>query len=200
LSVSNSGFIVSKLSTSALFSTPQQIPWSELSDSDSVLSFSISGSVPKVPESLVKLESLVDLLSRLGNSLSLESLFWVFFFLPIGVCFCFLVFVLPVLVLFLARLCSLPCLVFQFNSCSSIFLWLYNDNYCPILHSGLRFHVITTSGDFSLLFPLALHESSWASMSLCLSCLAPWSRICDISHSDLLIDQNIITTYPTKSA
>ena len=74
-SVSNSGFTVSKSSTSTLFSAAQQIPSLELSDSDSVLSFSISGSIPKVPESPVKLESLVDSLSRLGNSLSLESLF-----------------------------------------------------------------------------------------------------------------------------
>ena len=102
------------------------------------------------------------------------------------------------LVLFLVQFCSLPCLVFQFDS--SIFLWLYNDNYCPILHSSLCFRVITTSGDFSILFPMALHESSWASMPLCLSCLVPWSGIHDISHSDLLIDRNIITTYPTISA
>ena len=73
LSVSNSGSIVSKSSTSALFSTPQQIPLSELSDS--VLSFSTSGSVPRVSESPVKLKSLVNSLSRLGSSLSLESLF-----------------------------------------------------------------------------------------------------------------------------
>ena len=75
MSVSDSGSIVSKSSTSALFSAPQQIPLSELSDSDSVLSFSISGSVPKVPESPVKLEPLVDSLSELGNSLSSESLY-----------------------------------------------------------------------------------------------------------------------------
>jgi len=74
-SVSDSGFIASKSSTSALFSAPQQIPSSELSDSDSVLSFSISGSVPKVLESPVKLESLVDSLSELGNSLSWGLLF-----------------------------------------------------------------------------------------------------------------------------
>jgi len=73
-SVSDSGSIISK-SSSALFSTPQQIPSSELSDSDSVLSCSTSGSVPRVPESPVKLESLVDSLSGLGNSLSSESLF-----------------------------------------------------------------------------------------------------------------------------
>jgi len=59
----------------ALHSTPQQIPLLELSGSDSVLSFSTSGSVPRVLKSLVKLESLVDSLSRLGSSLSLESLF-----------------------------------------------------------------------------------------------------------------------------
>jgi len=70
-SVSDSGSIVSKSSTSALFFAPQQTPSSELSDSDSVLSFSTSGSVSRVPESLVKLESLVDSLS----GLSLESLF-----------------------------------------------------------------------------------------------------------------------------
>ena len=61
------------------------------------------------------------------------------------------------------------------------------------------FRIITTSSDFPLLFPLALHESSWASIPLCLFCLAPWSGIRDISHSDPLIDQNIITTYPTIS-
>jgi len=74
---SDSGSIVSKSSTSALFSAPQQIPLSELSDSDSdsVLSCSTSGSIPRIPESPVKLESLVDSLSRLGNSLSSESLF-----------------------------------------------------------------------------------------------------------------------------
>jgi len=73
-SVSDSGSIVSK-SSSVLFSAPQQILSSELSDSDSVLSFLTSGSIPRVPESLVKLELLVDSLSRLGSSLSLESLF-----------------------------------------------------------------------------------------------------------------------------
>ena len=55
-SVSDSGSIVSKSSTSALFSTPQQIPSLELSDSDSVLSFLTSSSISRVPESLVKLE------------------------------------------------------------------------------------------------------------------------------------------------
>jgi len=75
LSVSDSGSIVSKSSTSALFSAPQQILSSELSDSDSVLSFSTSGSVPRVPESPVKLESLVDSLSGLDSSVSSESLF-----------------------------------------------------------------------------------------------------------------------------
>ena len=75
LSVSNSGSIVSKSSTSALFSTLQQILSLELSDSDSVLSFSTSGFVPRVPESPVKLELLVDSLSGLGSSLSSESLF-----------------------------------------------------------------------------------------------------------------------------
>jgi len=74
-SVSDSGSIVSKSSTSAPFPTPQQIPSSELSDSDSVLSFLTSGSVPRVPESPVKLKSLVDSLSGLGSSLSSESLF-----------------------------------------------------------------------------------------------------------------------------
>ena len=74
LSVSDSGSIVSK-SSSVLFSTPQQIPLLELSGSDSVLSFLTSGSVPRVLKSLVKLESLVDSLSGLGSSLSLESLF-----------------------------------------------------------------------------------------------------------------------------
>jgi len=74
-SISDSGSIVSKSSASALFSASQRIPSSELSDSDSVLSFLNSGSVPRVPESPVKLESLVDSLSGLGNSLSLELLF-----------------------------------------------------------------------------------------------------------------------------
>jgi len=74
LSVSDSGSIVSKPS-SVLFSAPQQILSSELSDSDSVLSFLTSGSVPRVRESPVKLESLVDSLSGLGSSVSLESLF-----------------------------------------------------------------------------------------------------------------------------
>jgi len=73
--VSDSGSIVSKSSTSALFSAPQQISLLELSDSDSVLSCLTSGSVPRVPESPVKLESLVDSLSGLGSNLSLESLF-----------------------------------------------------------------------------------------------------------------------------
>jgi len=73
-SISDSGSIVSQLSTSAPFSALQQIPSSELSDSCSILSFSTSGSVPRVPESRVKLESL-DLLSRLGSNLSSESLF-----------------------------------------------------------------------------------------------------------------------------
>jgi len=75
LSVSDSGSIVSKSSASALFFAPQQIPSLELSDSDSVLSFSTSGSVLRVPKSPVKLESLVDSLSELGNSPSSESLF-----------------------------------------------------------------------------------------------------------------------------
>ena len=74
-SVSDSGSIVSKSSTSALFSAPQQIPLSELSDSDSVLSFSTSGSIPRVPKSPVKLESLVDSLSGLRSIVSSESLF-----------------------------------------------------------------------------------------------------------------------------
>ena len=67
--------LVSKSSTSALFSAPQQIPSLELSDSDSVLSFLTSGFISRVLESPVKLESLVDLLSRLGSSLSSELLF-----------------------------------------------------------------------------------------------------------------------------
>ena len=75
MSVSDSGSIVSKSSASALFFAPQQIPSLELSDSDSVLSFSTSGSVLRVPKSPVKLESLVDSLSELGNSPSSESLF-----------------------------------------------------------------------------------------------------------------------------
>jgi len=73
-SVSDSGSIVSK-SSSVLFSALQQISLLELSDSDSVLSFSTSGSILRVPESPVKLESLVDSLSRLGSSISSESLF-----------------------------------------------------------------------------------------------------------------------------
>ena len=71
LSVSDSGSIVSKSSTSTLFSAPQQTLLLELSDSDSVLSFSTSSSDPRIPESPVKLELLVDLLSRLGSNLSL---------------------------------------------------------------------------------------------------------------------------------
>ena len=74
VSVSNSGSIVSK-SSSVLFSALQQILSSELFDSDSDLSFSTSGSVPKILKPPVELESLVDLLSGLGNSLSSESLF-----------------------------------------------------------------------------------------------------------------------------
>ena len=74
MSVSDSGSIVSKSSASALFSAPQQTSSSELSDSDSVLSFSTSGSVPKVLESPVKTESL-DSLSGLGDNLSSESLY-----------------------------------------------------------------------------------------------------------------------------
>ena len=72
--VSDSGSIVSRVATSAPFPTPQQILSSELSDSDSVLSFSTSGSVPKVPESSVKPESL-DSLSGLGDNLSSKSLY-----------------------------------------------------------------------------------------------------------------------------
>ena len=74
MSVSNSGSIVSK-SSSVLFSALQQILSSELFDSDSDLSFSTSGSVPKILKPPVELKSLVDLLSGLGNSLSSESLF-----------------------------------------------------------------------------------------------------------------------------
>jgi len=70
-SVSNSGSIVSELSTSA----PQQILLLEFSDSASSLSSSTFGSGPRILESPVKLESLVDLLFRLGSNLSLESLF-----------------------------------------------------------------------------------------------------------------------------
>jgi len=75
LSVSDSGSIVSQLSTSALSSAPQQIPSSELSDSHSALSFSTFSSVSEVPESSAKHESLVDSLSGLGSSLSSESLY-----------------------------------------------------------------------------------------------------------------------------
>jgi len=71
LSISNFGFIVSKSFTSAPFSALQQILLSELSDS----AFLISGSGPRISESLVKLESLVDSLSGLGSNLSSESLF-----------------------------------------------------------------------------------------------------------------------------
>ena len=74
LSVFDSGSIVSKSSTSALFPTLQQILSLEFSDSDSVLSFSTSSSGPRIPESPVKLELLVDSLSRLGSNLFLESL------------------------------------------------------------------------------------------------------------------------------
>jgi len=75
LSVSNSGSIVSQLSTSAPSFAPQQILSSELSDSRSALSFSTSGSVSEVPESSAKLELLEDSLSRLGSNLSLESMY-----------------------------------------------------------------------------------------------------------------------------
>jgi len=68
-SVSDSGSIVSELSTSTPFSAPQQISSSELSDSDSVLSVSTSGSVSEIPESSAKLKPLVDLLSGLGSNL-----------------------------------------------------------------------------------------------------------------------------------
>ena len=74
-SVSNSGSIVSESPTSALFPAPQQILLSELSDSASVLSSLTSGSDPGIPESSVKLESLVNPLSRLGSNLSLKLLF-----------------------------------------------------------------------------------------------------------------------------
>jgi len=74
-SVSDSGSIVSQSSISAPFSALQQILSSELSNSCSVLSSSTSGSVPRVPESPVKLESPVNSLSGLGSSLSLESLY-----------------------------------------------------------------------------------------------------------------------------
>ena len=74
-SVSNSGSIVSESPTSALFPAPQQILLSELSDSASVLLSLTSGSDPGIPESSVKLESLVNLLSGLGSNLSLKLLF-----------------------------------------------------------------------------------------------------------------------------
>ena len=74
-SVSNSGSIVSESPTSALFPAPQQILLLELSDSASVLSSLTSGSDPGIPESSVKLESLVNPLSRLGSNLSLKLLF-----------------------------------------------------------------------------------------------------------------------------
>jgi len=75
-SISNSGSIVSHQSaTSAPFSVLQHVLSSESSDSDSVLAFSTSGFVPEVLESPVKLESLVDSLSRLGSNLSSKSLF-----------------------------------------------------------------------------------------------------------------------------
>jgi len=70
-SVSDFGSIVSESSTSTLL----QILLLELSDSASSLSSLTSGSDPGILESLVKLKSLVDLLSRLGSNLSLESLF-----------------------------------------------------------------------------------------------------------------------------
>ena len=71
LSVSDSGSIVSELFTSA----PQQILLLELSDSASSLSSSTSSSNSGILKSPVKLESLVDSLSRLGSNLSLELLF-----------------------------------------------------------------------------------------------------------------------------
>jgi len=75
-SISDSGSIVSHQSaTSAPFSAPQHVLSSESSDSNSVLSFSTSSSVSEVPESPVKLDSPVDLLSGLGSNLSSESLF-----------------------------------------------------------------------------------------------------------------------------
>jgi len=58
LSISDSGSIVSKSSTSVLFSALQQILLLELFNSASVLSFSTSSSSPRTLESLVKLESL----------------------------------------------------------------------------------------------------------------------------------------------
>ena len=72
---SKSGTISHQSATSAPFSALQHVLSSESSDSDSVLSFSTSGSVPEVPESPVKLESPVDSLSRLSSNLSSESLF-----------------------------------------------------------------------------------------------------------------------------
>jgi len=75
VSIDNHFWEQKRESERASHSAPQQIPSSELSDSDSVLSFSTSGSVPRVLESPVKLESLVDLLSGLGSSVSSESLF-----------------------------------------------------------------------------------------------------------------------------
>ena len=71
LSVSDSGSIVSESFTSA----PQQILLLELSDSASSLSSSTSSSNSGILKSPVKLESLVDSLSRLGSNLSLELLF-----------------------------------------------------------------------------------------------------------------------------
>ena len=58
LSVSDSGSIVSKSSTSALFSALQQILLLELSDFASVLCFSTSGSNSRISEPPVKLKSL----------------------------------------------------------------------------------------------------------------------------------------------
>jgi len=74
-SVFDSGSIVSQSSTNALFYALQQIPSLELADSCSVLSFSTSGSIPRVPESSVKLKSLINSLSGLGSNFSSELLY-----------------------------------------------------------------------------------------------------------------------------
>ena len=153
---SKSGTISHQSATSAPFSTPQHVLSSESSDSDSVLSFSTSGSIPGVPESSVKLESLIDSRSRLGSNLSSESLFQVFYFCQ-PIFGYFLVSVPPVL--FCSLFFSQPGSVSVLSGTSILFC-------VPQISSGYTmiiivqssapvyvFRVITTSGEFPLLFP-----------------------------------------------
>ena len=118
-----------------------------------ILSFSTSGSIPRIPESPVKLESLVDSLSRLGSSLSSESLFQVFFFCQSVSTFAswspFCLF------LFCSQSGSVLCLVWYFNL---TLVLQYSSGYTMIIivqfsTPGYGFCVITTSGKFPLLFP-----------------------------------------------